>query len=500
MKQRILKRIFSDHSPGPNGPSSLQLNETLHRLVVGGAWYTTSAIVNRVLPNLLVIILALLVRPADLGAYSYILAFYTVLSLFADMGIAYALQKFIQENPLDAMKIGSTSLVLRFLSSLALGFLCVGVDQCWTAFKGYSLYVALLLISSAFGTSIYVLNARLKYKESSLLVIVRGVLWFVFAIIFVVIGQPVLGPIYSLAMAFVVIGILTVFLERSYFVLVFDWAYARRIMQFGVLMTIASAFSVLATQAGILVMAYLTTESEVGIYRLASTFGMIPMLLGDGLVLPLLPLIKKSFMEAPKDIPELIRLLIRYLSIIGFLILGTGVVLAKPLISLVFGPFYQSAVWPLRILLGSGCLGLLFTVLLSVSYMSNDLKIAAKISAVVAGLCLGLSVFLIPLYGASGAAIALLVAFGMGLILISRWLSRRLQVYFEWRKYGIYILSLAETIMMMFILFSFVPNLVFHMIGGIIFAPILYLTALFVQKGITGAEISRMRQILKAKP
>jgi hypothetical protein len=44
---------------------------------------------------------------------------------------------------------------------------------------------------------------------------------------------------------------------------------------------------ILASQAGVLAVAYLMTDSEVGISKLATTFGMMPMLLGDGLVIML---------------------------------------------------------------------------------------------------------------------------------------------------------------------------------------------------------------------
>lgn len=479
--------------------SALPTDETLHLLFVGGTWNTVSVVLIRFLPNLLIIFLALFIEPSELGVYSYILASYTVLSLLADLGIAFALQKFIQENLAETAQMATTALALRLFSSVALGAFCMAADHFWRALKGQGLYISLLLVSSAFGTAIFVLNARLKYKKASLITMARTVFWFVLAMILVSAGLHISGPIWAFILSYVFFGVLTIFLEKSLFGKRFDWHFVRKIIRFGVPMTAASAFNVLATQAGVLGIAYMMTESEVGIYKLATTFGMIPMLLGDALVLPLLPLVKKGMIDNAKETAELIRLLIRFLTVAGLFMLGAGIVLAKPLINLVFGTVYQNAVEPSRILLGASFLGLLFTVLLSVLYMSDHLKIAAKITGIVAVLSVGGNLALVPTRGASGAAFSLLIAFGIGLSLVGVWLRRRLSVWLEWRKYGIYALSMVEMGILLVLFVSFMRSQVVSLLGGMILAPCLYILALIIQKGLTRAEISHLLQIIKVK-
>ncbi len=142
-------------------------NLTISRLLAGGTWNTLSVVVNRLLPNVFVLILAFLVTPSVLGVYSYILASYTVLSLLADLGIAFSLQNFVQDDPEETARIASTALVLRFISSFFLASLCVAADAAWKALRGSGVLVGILLIGSAFGTVLYVLNARLKFKHAS---------------------------------------------------------------------------------------------------------------------------------------------------------------------------------------------------------------------------------------------------------------------------------------------------------------------------------------------
>jgi len=479
--------------------ASSKLGEILNRLLIGGTWQTSSAVVNRLLPNLLVLVLAALVRPEELGAYSYILACYTVLSLFADLGIAYSLQKFIPENPQAAASIASTSLVVRFVSSVALGVLCLGLDLGLGAFKGYGGYILLLLASSSLGIPVYVLNARLRYRDVALFVIARSVLWFSLAVALVKMGRPVTGPIFSLALSFIVMGVLILWSRRSYFALRFEGRYAREIAKFGIWIMLASTFSLLITQAGILVMAYLAPESELGVYRLASTLGMAPMILGDALILPLLPLIKKSLKETPEEVPELIRLLIRYLFVVSLFFLGAGVVLIKPLVSLLFHPSYLRAVWPARLLLAASCPGLLFTVLISISYMSDDLKFGTRLCAAVAAISIALSLLWTRSRGAQGPAMALIVAYVAGMVVMAGWLSSRFRVRLEWRKYGVYLLSLAEMVGVLFAVSSRLPAPLARLLAGIILAPLIYALALILQRGVSKQEIVRILEIARLK-
>jgi O-antigen/teichoic acid export membrane protein len=481
------------------GEPARPIDETLHLLLVGGTWNTVSVVLSRFLPNVLVVILALFVEPSELGVYSYILASYTVLSLFADLGIAFSLQKFIQENLGETPRMATTALVLRLLSSAALSAACLAADYFWQALKGQGLYISLLLVSSAFGTTIFVLNARLKYKKASLLTMARTVLWFGLALVLVSAGWHITGPVWSFFLAFIVIGLLTVLLERPLFAASLDWSFARKAILFGVPMTAASGFSVLASQAGVLGIAYLLTESEVGVYKLATILGMIPLLLGDGLVIPLLPLVKKKLVERSTETAGLILWLVRFLTGVGLFALGAGLVLVEPLIRLVFGAEYLGSVGPSRILLGASVLGLLFTVLLAILYMSDDLKTAVRITGLVAGLSVAGSLALIPRFGARGAASSLVVAFGVGLALVGAWLRRRFALSFEWRKYGLYLLSTAEMAVLLALLVPSLPGRITGLLAGIVLAPCLYVAALLLQGGLTKAEISRLGQIIRTR-
>lgn len=482
----------------PNVPPA-RADRVIGRLLAGGTWNTLSVVVSRLLPNVFVLILAFLVPPAILGVYSYILASYTVLSLLADLGIAFSLQNFVQENPEETPRIATTALTLRFISSLLLAGLCVAADAAWNALRGSGLLVGILLFGSAFGTTFYVLNARLKFKRASLLGMGRTVLWFLLAVGLALAGTPVLGPILALAASFVPVGVLAVILEKDLFGGRISWPVAGRLLKFGVLMTLASAFAVLTSQTGILALTYLASATQVGIYRIASTFGLAPMLISEGLILPLLPLIKENQQRSPHELPDVIRLLVRLIAGLGALFLACGFVLAGPLTALLFKELSAELAPVVNILLGASLFGVLLSLLLSVAYMTGDLKIAMRISAFVAFLCLLGSFVFIPAGKARGAAWALLASYSAGLVWILSWIRRRYGVRLEWRKYLVFLLCGLETSLALILVLRVAPDPVVRLAlaGGL--GPVIYVAGLFWHHGLTRKEWAWMASRLPGR-
>ena len=490
-------RNLSDKLKANN--TSYHRDQRIHRLLVGSAWTSAAILVNRMLPVLLVIVLAVLVQPTDLGIFALVVAFYTVLSLFADLGIAYALPKFIQENPDNAVAISATSMTLRLVASILLAIICWLTDYCWGIFKGYGGPVGLLIIASVFIAQYYSLTARLKFRESNLTVIFRGVIWFALSILLVLAGSPALGPVYGLAIAFAITGLIVIFWEGTKYYLGFYPGLAVKIVKYSSLIMLASGLNVLAAQAGIITLGYLATESEVGVFKLAMTFGTAPMILKEIIVTPLLPVVKQCMMEDPSAGLELMRNVIRYLVLAAFLILGLGLLISEPFISLFFGEKYLTAVSPLRLLLLANVLGALFTVLISVGYMMGDMRSLTRISAVVAGLCIGGSLLLIPSQGGNGAALALCLSNGVGLLLLGLWLRRKTFAWIQWRECGFILVCFLEMMILGLFFISVVPEARLRLIISLIIPPLIYFGALLLHKSIRIAEIFRFYQLLRMK-
>ena len=479
--------------------STSVLKSSVRLFLVGSAWQTISMIAARLIPSSLVVILAVFAQPEELGIYSYVTACYTVLALLADLGISYVYPQFIQENPDQTPEIISTALLLRFFLSLALGLLCWTIDSVFSLMQGCGFYVAILLTCSSFGSTVYAFNARFRFKEASSLIISRGFIWLVLAIIFILLGNHVKGPIYALAIAFLFNLILAFYYDGISIWLRFNFELAKEIIKYGFLAMAASTLLIFTSQCGTLMLAYLVNNSDVGIFRLAFTFGMIPIFLSDIIITPLMPVLRKNIVEKNGNAAALMKLIITYLLLLDLLILGTGLVLAEPLIRVMFDVKYQSAVLPLQILLLANAIGLFFTVMISVPFMTNNLITAIKITGFAAVLCLICNGILIPFDGINGAALSLSLSYTLGTVLIILWFRRNIAIMIDWRKCVRFILACLEMMTVIIILKHFVSItglLSLITLGSL--APLSYFIFLLLHKAITLTEIMNIFRLLKS--
>src|SRR3954453_23523168 len=172
-------------------PDSSLLRQVLH----GSAWNGVAMAASRMAPSFLTIVVAWWLDPSELGILSFVLAYYSVLSLFADWSIAYSLQKLIPENVLLTAEIAWTALSVRLSFSALLGVLCWTLDASTHAFRGYGVYLAILLIASSFGIIVCVQNARRNFTISGLLNIAFQVGWITCSLVLVKFGWRVTGPL-----------------------------------------------------------------------------------------------------------------------------------------------------------------------------------------------------------------------------------------------------------------------------------------------------------------
>lgn len=462
----------------------------------GLGWNGLATVVNRVLPSALTIVLAWMLTPSELGDVSFILSSYTVLSFFADWGIAYAFQSFVPEIPSQIGRVFWTGLVIRAGASLVLSMACLVLDLWLGILRGYGWYVFVVLMCSVLGSGVFVLNAQLRFREISLLSVLHSVIYFSLSIFLVLGGMRIDGPIYALALAFLMMGI--VFFLRAPELLAsaaFDRQVGGRLLRFGTWATVATGLTALTTQAGVLMLPYLSNASETGVYKVALTMGMVPSLLGNAIVLPLLPVCRRTITNNPAEAAELIQIVIRYLLLGSLLAVGIGFVLSSCLVEILVSAAYQAAAGPFRVLLVANLLGMIYTVLSSVAFVGEGLRRLSSISLKVATAVLFGNLLSIHFWGSTGAAVVMLLAYCIGLALIIKWLQKRLQIELEWRRYLVYCLAALEASIVLLIFSILVASPALQLGLGIILAIGSYGAALIVHKGIKMSEMVALTKI-----
>ena len=468
-----------------------QRRSLLRQVFEGSAWNGLAISVSRLAPSLLTILLAAWLDPKELGSIAFVMAYYGVLSLFADWSIAYSLQKLIPENVALVSGIAWTALCIRLGFSIVLATLCWALDYGTHVFRGYGMHLGLLLVASSFGIIVCVHNAECNFLASSLLNVLFQIGWLGMALMLVRVGMRITGPLLALAISYVLFGFPAFLLGATRPLPRFLPQIAGEIIRFGTWATLASVLTGVATQGGLLVLAYVGGDVSAGVYRVASTFGMLPAVLGMIVVTPLMPIVKRGLLEGTDVTASVILPIVRYLLMLGLLIATTAGVFSQSIITALVRDSYSSAAWPMRICLAANVLLMLVTTFSGILLVGEGLKDLTKIQAVVAFIAVGGSAVLSPTMGANGAALSSLAAWLIGAVLMYRWFARKTPIALEWASYWRYAVSACISAAIADLATrSIVSPLVRCSVGGG-FACILYVLILWFQQDLSFLQLLR---------
>ncbi|MGB6876744.1 MAG: polysaccharide biosynthesis C-terminal domain-containing protein [Candidatus Acidiferrales bacterium] len=408
----------------------------LRVILRGSVWFGLAILLNRILPGILIIILAWWLEPRQLGIISFVLAYYSILLPVADWSISYVLQKLIPENRSQAKQIYWTAVLLRLGVSIFLGLVCWGLDVTIGVFHGYGLYLAVLLVVSVFGTVVYAHNALGNFAKGSLYSIGLYTLWIGIAVALVKAGMPISGPLLGLFLSFIVLGIYASLLDPAIRGnVVFLPKVAVEIIRFGLWATLAVVLSGFAGQIGVLIVDYVNGDAAAAVFKMAATFGIVPALLGMIVVLPLMPVAREGILNGHDIAVSLVLPITRYLLMLGLPITAAGLVLAPEVIATFTRHSYAGAIWPLRILLGANLLRAWMTAASGVLFVGEGLRALAKIYGAMVAITLVAGVFLARRWAVNGMAIAQLTSWIIGAILMCAFFRRRSSMRLEWKLY-----------------------------------------------------------------
>ncbi|HWY71037.1 MAG TPA: oligosaccharide flippase family protein [Terriglobales bacterium] len=427
-------------SPGTHTSAS-RGTSLLRQVFEGSAWNGLAISVSRLAPSVLTILLACWLDPKELGIFAFVMAYYGVLSLFADWSIAYSLQKLIPENLGSTAEITWTALCIRLSFSALIAVLCWVLDVATKVFRGYGSHLGLLLVSSSFGIIVCVYNARCKFAVGSFLNIVFQIGWISVALVLVNFGMHITGPLFALAVSYFVFGFPAFLLDFKQPTARFSPRFASEMLHFGTWATLASTLAGIASQGGLLILAYLSGDASAGIYRVATTLGMIPAVLGMVVVTPLMPIVKRGLLEGTDVTASLILPILRYLLMVALPIAATAAAFSRSIIAALVRDSYASAALPMCICLVANLLQMLLTTFSGILLVGEGLRDLSKIQGVIALIAVVGSASLAPKIGANGPALASLVAWLVGDVLLYQWFARRTVILFEWVSYARYAFS-----------------------------------------------------------
>jgi len=388
---------------------------------------TTSEIVGRVLGSVTLLILPRYLGPADYGIYSLAISYFLLFSVAANYGLNGLFIKDVARDKTLSQQYYGTNIILKLLLTIfSFGMLCLALYLLRYPLRDVKI---ILMISSALffyaitQTNSAVYRAYEKMEYNALLEISRSVLGLA-GILLIVNLQ---GNIFWIASIINITYFLLAFLgtgiiHRKFFKIIWKTSGPLILNTFknSTPFFLVSAVAIIQNRIDVIMISKLVNNTEVGIFSAANELINILYLIPNLVSNVLFPVFSRQYYESTKSLVASGNLTIKYMAIIGLPISAGIYFVAPSVIPLIYGADYANAVSVMRIL----GLGIFITFVLSlIAYVltaadkirhvtiTNLLSILAHIA---------LNFWLIPLYGAGGAAAALLISGCIGTVYLYR--------------------------------------------------------------------------------
>jgi len=440
-----------------------------------------ATIMDKLVYVLIFILIARKLSKQDFGNYSLFLALMFIGGMVVNFGMDGFIVREVAKDRSCAKVVHSNAMVLTLIFSLLAWPLVVGI----AVFLNYGPEVVFLL---SFGGTIFVLvgigqvsSAIIRAYERMEILAIVGFCTSIMALALNALVLWVGGSLMGLAVVFVAVEgiksvILTCIVHRR-FVPVrfqFDKTIIVRILKLTVPFALLVAYGALFHRLDLLMVGWLRPSEEVAIYSVAARFADLLAVMSGSFVGAFYPVLSAKTNSSNEELWQL------YNDSIGiFVVLGFGAalglfVLAKPIIILLFGEKYVMGTMALRWLAWAFLFGVLSgpigILLLAVG---DQMKRLLVLSVSILSINIILNLWLIPLYGYNGAAVATFLSTLLGfvgrMILSKKYFGQVFNLFrIAWRA------SLASLLMVAVLTFFSALHVAFLVILG----SVTYLAAL----------------------
>jgi stage V sporulation protein B len=487
--------------------------------VRGGFHVMWGLIASTVISAIGSIILALVLGASNYGLYTVVLAGPTLIGMFQDLGINYAVTRYsarlnAENKASEIRSIFLSGFMIKSLLGLGLSFFCLLLSPYLAVNVFHRSLIAPLIQTASFiilgqtlvNTATAAFTGVEKMHLNSVMVVSQSIIKTVLAPALVIIGLSLYGAVIGYTAAYLITALIGISLVWTIYKSLPGLAQnkldivknVKMLLRFGLPLSFGDIISGFLTQFYTFLLAiYVTSNALIGNYSLASNFLVIITFVSMPINTMLFPAFSKLDADTERaTLKNVYQSSVKYTTLLVTPVIGIMMALSGPGISTIFGHSYSLAPFDLS-LLAINYVFLAFGMYSTNNLINSQNQAAIKIALafVTVGMGVTLGLITIPRFGVLGMLITLIFDGVPGIVIGLVFIKKRYDTTVDWGSSGKIILSSAvAAFLSYFVVKLTLPSLIQLIIGIGIFLS--SFTAMIVlTKAITETDIINLREM-----
>ena len=379
------------------------------------SWLIGGRMAQMVLSFFVGVLTARYLGPSNYGLINYGLAFVAFFTAFCTLGINAVIIKDFVDNPEEQGIAIGTTLVMRGISSFLSAVMIIAIVSIMDAKEKETIIVVALcsiaLIFQIFDTFNYWFQSKYQSKVTSIATLIAYFIVSLYKLILLFTGKSVIWFAFSSALDYIVIALFlfVAYQKNNGPKLKFSLKKGKLLIEKSYHYIFASMMVAIYAQTDKLMLKQMLNEDAVGYYSTATTLCTIWVFVLQAIIDSMYPTIIDLYAKKDSEFDKKNRQLyaiVFYISITVSLIIT---IFARFGILLIYGEEYLPATVPLRIVTWYTAFSYLGVARSAWIVCNNKQKYLKYMNLGAAVINVMLNVILIPLFGASGAALASLI-------------------------------------------------------------------------------------------
>lgn len=380
------------------------------------SWIVSGKIFQMILSLLVGVLTARYLGPGNYGLISYASSYITLFTAICTLGINSVIIKDFVDYPNEQGKSIGTTIVLRAISSILSAIMILGIVSFVDYGEAETIIVVFLcsisLVFQIFDTINYWFQSKYQSKITAIATLIAYAVTSIYKIILLILKKNIYWFAFATSVDYICVAIILLVAYKKYGgqKLSFSWKKGKKLLSKGYHYILSGMMVAIYAQTDKLMLKQMLNETAVGYYATATAVCAMWVFVLSAIIDSLYPTIIKLYSDGKKEAFERknrqLYSIVFYVSVIVslcFTLFGDIV------IKILYGDAYIGAINPLKIATWYTAFSYLGVARNAWIVCENKQKYLKYIYGCAALLNVVLNFVLIPILGASGAALASLI-------------------------------------------------------------------------------------------